>query len=189
LTNPSTDPRILPLRPLTAEAFAPFGQLLSAGIGRAATVNEGRGIRFDGVGRAESRDDTVTPVLAVYRIEASTLPFTVREMEQHPRSSQAFVPMTSGRYLVVVAPTDADGEPDPDGAVAFEAVPGQAINYAPGVWHCPLVALNEPGDFVMFMWQDADPTIDCRIVTLAAPLTVPVPSLSAEPSSSKELLP
>ena len=31
---------------------------------------------------------------------------------------------------------------------AFLAQPGQGVNYAPGVWHHPLLALNVIGDFL-----------------------------------------
>lgn len=176
---------LLPLipQPLTPEGFAPFGQVASAGSGRALPVNEGRGIRYDGDCLFESAGQ-VTPVLAVYRIQPSSLPFTVREMEQHPSSSQAFIPMSAGRFLVVAALADASGGPDPATAAAFEASPGQIVNYGRGVWHCPLVALDHPGDFAMVMWQEADPALDCRVVTLGTPLTV-----ERQPSSQLEFTP
>jgi len=164
--------RIIPAEPLTGDAFAPFGTVLSAGMGRSSLVNDGRGIRYDAEHGLGFAGEPLPPVLALYRIIPSQLPFEVTAMEQHPLSSQTFVPMTGGRFLVVAALADGGGEPDPDTARAFIAGPDQAITYAGGVWHCPLVALDETADFAMMMWRAPDPDADCRVVSLSVPLLV-----------------
>ncbi|MDQ2101112.1 ureidoglycolate lyase [Azospirillum sp. C340-1] len=177
-------PLILPAVPLTEAGFAPFGSVAAAGTGRATSVNDGRGVRYDaghglgctGGGMGGGTGGPLPPVLSIYRIAPSRLPFAVEAMERHPFSSQTFVPMTGGRYLVVAAPADASGAPDPAGARAYAAGPGQAITYAAGVWHCPLAALGEAADFAMMMWQAPDPGDDCRIARLSVPLLVTDPA-------------
>ena len=37
----------------------------------------------------------------------------------------------------------------PDDLRAFLAQPGEGVNYAPGTWHHPLLALNEVSDFLV----------------------------------------
>ncbi|MBP2300509.1 ureidoglycolate lyase [Azospirillum picis] len=165
-------PRIIPPVPLTAEAFAPFGTVLAAGGGRPSPVNDGRGVRYDAEHGLGFAGDPLPPVLALYRLTPSRLPFAVTAMEQHPLSTQTFVPMTGGRFLVVAARAGAGGAPDPETACAFIAGPDQAITYAGGVWHCPLVALDETADFAMMMWRAPDPDSDCRVVSLSVPLLV-----------------
>jgi ureidoglycolate lyase len=159
-------------QPLHPEAFSPFGDVLQAGLGEVSRVNDGRADRFDSGARLDRLLAETTPVAAVYRIDASTLPLRIGRLERHPLSSQLFIPMNASRYLVVTVPSDISGNPIPAEAAAFVATGSQAINYQPGVWHCPLVALDRPADFVMAMGKALDPAIDCQFFDLPAALTV-----------------
>ncbi|UEM18404.1 ureidoglycolate lyase [Skermanella mucosa] len=159
-------------RPLDPAGFAPFGDVVQAGPGSVTRVNDGRADRFDGIGRLERVMGETTPTVAVYRIDASNLPHRIPRLERHPLSSQLFVPMDAARYLVVAVPSDEDGMPVPEGAAAFLAAANQAINYRPGVWHCPLVALDRPADFIMVMGQAFDASADCEFFDLPEPFTV-----------------
>lgn len=75
-------------------------------------------------------------------------------MERHPFSSQAFLPQRVSRYLVVVAPAMAGGEPDVVRCQAFVAGADQGIIYHPNVWHCPLTVLDTAAQFVVFSFQN-----------------------------------
>jgi ureidoglycolate lyase len=77
--------------------------------------------------------------------------------------------MVCRRFLVIVAPTLADGAPDLSGLRAFLCQPGQGINYAAGTWHHPIVALDDAADFAMLAWEDGSAG-DCE----ERPLTEPV---------------
>jgi len=74
------------------------------------------------------------------------LPFEVTMLERHPLGSQAFVPLTQKSYLVVVAPA---GPLAPEAVRAFVTRGWQGVNYAKGVWHHPLIALDEVCDFIV----------------------------------------
>ena len=163
---------IITPQPLHPEAFVPFGDVIQAGLGEVSRVNEGRADRFDKRARLDRLLAETIPVAAVYRIDASTLPLRIGRLERHPLSSQLFIPMNAARYLVVTVPSDIKGDPIPAEAAAFVATGSQAINYQPGVWHCPLVALDQPADFVMAMGKALDPAIDCQFFDLPAALTV-----------------
>jgi ureidoglycolate lyase len=163
---------IITPQPLSPETFAPFGDVIQAGLGEVTRVNEGRADRFDSGARLDRLLAETTPVVAIYRIDASPLPLRIPRLERHPLSSQLFVPMTASRYLVVTVPSDIKGDPVPAEAAAFVATGSQAINYQPGVWHCPLVALDQPADFAMSMGRAINPDADCQFFDLPAPLTV-----------------
>lgn len=139
--------------PLTAAAFAPFGQVVAAE-GASIAANQGTARRFDWAARLANLRPGARPNLAVFRSTPKPLPFPLRVLERHPYSSQAFLPMRCARYLVIVAPAGADGLPALDGVRAFECRPGQGINYEVGVWHHPIVALDDEADFVMLAWED-----------------------------------
>ena len=60
---------------------------------------------------------------------------------------QAFMPITPEPFLVLVAPP---GEaPLPEDFKGFVTNGRQGVNYARGVWHHPLIALGQAGDFIV----------------------------------------
>ena len=163
--------RTLRATPLTHAAFARFGSVVEA-VGEAVMVNQGRARRFDLPLDLVATDPRAARLAsALYRIEASSLPFAVLAIERHPLSSQLFFPGLAGRFLVCVFDTRDDGEPDVDRAHAFFGHQAQGVVYRAGVWHGPLVALDAPGDFLMQMWQ-CDGPLDCQERALATPFHV-----------------
>lgn len=162
----------LALRPLGAEVFAPYGELVGPASARSVyPVNDGRAQRFAHLATQESRRTGLTQELSLYRVSPSTLPLEVGYFERHPLSSQLFYPLCASRYLVVVCASAPDGSPDAASAVALLAEAGVGINYHAGVWHYPLVALDAGGDFLMLMAQGAGAQ-DCEIAPLPTPLRV-----------------
>ena len=165
--------RSLVAAPLTPASFARFGAVIEAGL-ESAAVNQGRGRRFELALDLAAADVRATrPVAALYSIEASSLPFTVKLIERHPLSPQLFFPNRAGRFLVCVFDAQADGEPDAHAAHAFIGNAAQGIVYRAGVWHGPLVALDAPADFLMQMWQ-CDGPLDCEERILAESLSIRV---------------
>ena len=70
--------RHLVTRPLTSDAFHPFGHLVSGGQGRGATVNAGTGERYDLPGQLSNGTATALPTLAVYRCRPQRLQLPYR---------------------------------------------------------------------------------------------------------------
>ena len=159
------------VRPLSVEGFAPFGDVVSAGLRAGIAANQGTALRFDRCARLESTRPDAGPNLAVFRSTPQPLPFAVRLLERHPCSTQAFLPLSCARFLVIVAPARPDGAPDLEGLQAFVCAAGQGINYQRGVWHHPIVALDAPADFAMLAWEDGTPQ-DCVEHPLDPPVWV-----------------
>lgn len=137
----------LTAQPLTAGAFAPFGEVLEApgAPGRAY---------FD---RAlANRRPAASPSLSIVVKEpVAALPLRSGVMERHPFSSQSFVPLDAGRWLVVVVPRAAEGGgPDMARARAFLARGDQGVTYGVSVWHHPFTVLDRAARFAVFMWRD-----------------------------------
>lgn len=133
-------------RPLTAEAFAPYGEVLSA------PAEAGR-VYFEnslGNGRPVAR-----PSLSmVHRQQFASLPFEASLMERHEFSSQSFLPLDIGRWLILVCPHAAGGGPDMGRAEAFIAGPDQGVTYRMNTWHHGLTVLDRPARLAVFMWRD-----------------------------------
>ena len=150
--------RTLHIQPLTAEAFAPYGDVIQGpeGLGRAddlANVQVG----------ADGR-----PQLSVLRAQSSNaLPLTVKRVERHPLGTQAFIPMGGGTFFVVVAPA---GEFDPNKLAAFRTDGRQGINYKPGTWHHGFLAAREGDAFLIV--ERFGPGANCDFSHLTDPVTV-----------------
>jgi len=130
--------------PLTAAAFAPYGDVIEAAGDPDRLINRGRCGRFHDRAQLDFSDGRAG--ISIFRGEAETLPLDLDLVERHPDGSQAFVPMSADPFLVVVA-TDAGGKPvNPR---AFVTAPGQGINVHRGVWHGVLTPLHAPGLFAV----------------------------------------
>ena len=130
--------------PLTAAAFAPYGDVMDASGRVDKMINQGKCARHHD--RATLDFSNGRAGISIFQGEAETFPLTLDMMERHPEGSQAFIPMSADPFLVVVA-RDLAGEPtDPR---AFITQPGQAINFHRGTWHGVLAPLSKPGLFAV----------------------------------------
>ncbi|MBL8952524.1 MAG: ureidoglycolate lyase [Myxococcaceae bacterium] len=164
--------RTLRTEPLTAEAFAPFGQVLQTPGQGDTNMNQGTAVRLDRCAAlVNTRGGGCAPNLAMVRALPQAMPLKMRLMERHPCSSQAFIPLQCSRYLVIVAPTAAGGGPEWSGLRAFVAGPGQGINYAAGTWHHPFTAIDAPAELAMLAWEDGSAS-DCEETAMAEPIAV-----------------
>lgn len=164
-------PRILRTEPLTPEAFAPFGYVISGDRTdiEGKPANQGTAKRFNWLGAVEDlRPGKARLNLCVFRCSArDRWPLSVEILEKHPRTTQVIVPMNADRYVVLVGrPTDGD-TPDLASLRAFVAEARQGVGYHPGTWHHPLIALDHETDFTSLVWEDEGPE-DCTLVTLPA---------------------
>lgn len=97
----------------------------------------------------------------------------IAALERHPHSTQSFVPIRAGRWIVVLAPTLPDGLPDMANVRAFLAGPNDAICIHQNVWHAGLTVLDGPAEFAMMMWR-ATAGDDGIVHTLDTPLRLSI---------------
>lgn len=139
--------RTLKAKPLTAEAFSKFGDVIDAGAAkRSFKINQDYTTRFHDLVKVDVKDEGGDVCVSIFRSTPVGAPVIIRLMERHPLGSQAFIPLGTHPYLVVVAP------PGPfaiNGVEAFLAKPGQGVNYAKGVWHHFLLAQESQSDFLV----------------------------------------
>lgn len=138
---------ILKPAPLTAAAFAPFGDVIETAQARERReINYGYTQRFHDLARLDVTGAAGTPLVSIFRSTPLARPVAVKVMERHPLSSQAFFPLDDRPYLVVVADK---GDFDIAHLRAFVAAPRQGVNYHAGVWHHFSLALDAPSDFLV----------------------------------------
>lgn len=130
--------------PLTAEAFAPFGDVLALRGSPDKLINQGLCGRHHDLAQLDFSDGRAG--ISLFDAEPRSLPYQLDMVERHPEGSQAFIPMTPAPFLVIVAP-DAGGRPGTPRAFLTE--PGQGINFHRNTWHGVLTPLTAPGLFAV----------------------------------------
>jgi len=135
--------------PVTAERFAPFGDVIQAERGAALAMNEARFERFNDLAEIDvDRRFGGRVSVGITRCKTATrLPYCFDLVERHPLGSQAFIPLARFPFVVAVGPAGESVEA-PD-LQAFLFAPGQGVNYRRGVWHMPLIALQGGQEFLI----------------------------------------
>lgn len=141
--------RTILTEPLTPEAFAPFGDVLAALGAPDKIINQGKCGRYHDRARLDFGAETVPPGragISIFDAEPRALPYLLDLVERHPEGSQAFVPMSTNPFLIIVAP-DEGGVPGRPRAFVSDG--SQAINFHRGTWHGVLTPLAAPGLFAV----------------------------------------
>lgn len=132
---------------LTAEAFAPFGDIVEAGSSTPLAINDDLARRYDDLAFVDTGDEGGRPNVSIFVSKPRPLPVVIDRLERHPLGSQLFMPLGDHPYLVAVT----DGTP-PFAAAdlsVFLISDGRGVNYRKGLWHLPLCPLYGPGRFLV----------------------------------------
>ena len=151
-------------QPLIREAFAPFGDVIDMPTGPGRTYYD------DALGNL--RPAALPSFSVAWRDSTPDRPLMSDVLERHEFSSQTFVPVDVGRWLIVVAPHAKAGGPDLAGLKAFIADGRHGVTYRANTWHHGLTTLDRPGSFAVFMWKAG--IADEEFVPVA-PFTVRIP--------------
>lgn len=148
-------------KPLTAEEFLPYGQVIEAKSNdMAVSANQGTSRRHNHLANLSNlkrpqnitlenstdssnikcveHNDASANLCVFSATPTSTLPFPIKLLERHKFSSQMFVPMTkpdwnARSYLVIVCLNNpVTDKPDMATLKTFIATSIQGINYEPG---------------------------------------------------------
>ncbi|KAJ6499056.1 galactose-binding domain-like protein [Mycena sanguinolenta] len=202
-TVSSANAIVVPVLPLTPEAFAPFGQVIQAygdhnaapkGI-KITPANQGSASKLHKLSLLASSypvEAGATAGISVYRCNplegiSSEGITDLKIMERHPFTNQAFIPMGKGpgegladpgcTYLVVVAKNGDDNRPDVKTVRAFVANASQGIMYDTAAWHQPMTVLGKAMDFACVETQVGDGRLaDCEIVELESAVGLKLPT-------------
>ena len=132
------------IEPLTADAFAPFGDVLDVSGEPDKIINQGLCGRYHDRAVVDVTDGKAG--ISLFNAQVRELPLVLDMVERHPDGSQAFLPMSFDPFVVVVAP-NMDGKPGQPRA--FLTFAGQGVNYHRGTWHGVLTPIHAPGLFAV----------------------------------------
>ena len=119
----------LKVRPMTREAFAPFGVLIDSRGSVEIDLGEGK--------------PSLTGATSEWR------PFHFDFMARHKRTMQVISPLASSQSVIAVAPPNEDDAPDVDRVVAFLVEGRLPYAYHKGTWHTPPFPVKEWASYLV----------------------------------------
>ncbi len=132
-------------KPLTRAGFAAYGDVVEMDGANHFTINQGCAERFHDLANIDIAHDSGTACISIFEARTRPTPIAITMMERHPLGSQLFYPLQDRSWFIVVCrdPSDATS------FEAFRATGSQGINYAPSVWHHPLLAGEDGSRFII----------------------------------------
>jgi len=133
--------------PLTASAFAPFGDVIEIAGHEPVWINEGSCERFDDLAQVDVAEAAGRPLISLFRATPRALPHQISVLERHPLSSQAFYPLEDCAFLVVVA--EGTAAPVAEAIRVFQSSGQQGVNFRRNTWHHSLLAIGRLTRFLV----------------------------------------
>ncbi len=133
---------------LTAEAFAPYGDVVDASTAnKTFSMNYGMATRYFDLAEIDIEEKGGKTCISLVHSNAIELPFTVEKMEYHPFGSQLFYPLCEAPFLILVSmPAEVLNA---NKLELFISDGKQGVNYRKGVWHHYLMPLNSKSQFIV----------------------------------------
>ncbi|MFK7855060.1 MAG: ureidoglycolate lyase [Granulosicoccus sp.] len=125
--------------PLTAEQFRAYGSVIETANAESISINNGNCLRYSNLANLDVDDSGVTGI-SLFEAKPISNPYQLSYVERHPLGSQAFIPMTQEKFLVIVADELNGVAKEPR---VFITDGRQGVNYRRNVWHgvlAPMVA-------------------------------------------------
>ncbi len=142
----------LQIKKISKENFSKYGQLVSTKDIDSQNINEETTKSFYDLVNIEIYGDDKKCRVNIFKSIKRNFPLEINMLENHPLSSQAFIPLQKTNFIVVVAPIS--NEPDINLIETFLISPEEGINFRPKVWHFPLIA-TENSNFLTIDKKDS----------------------------------
>ena len=135
-------------KPLTPEAFAPYGEVVDKETAtNSFSINEKLATRYYDLANIDTTDNNGKTCISLVQSQAIDLPLTVESMEYHPLGSQLFYPLDSKPFLILVAP--AAKILNPEQLELFISNGQQGVNYYKKTWHHYLMPLENESNYIV----------------------------------------
>jgi len=132
---------------LTAESFQLFGEVVSIKNKESIVINDGFASKFPDVVKLDTKEEGGETSVHIFVAKKRQFPLQITMLENHPFFSQTFIPKNNTPFIVVVAPPSE--EPVIENIKAFITNGDQGISYSRGVWHFPLISMNDNSEFIV----------------------------------------
>ena len=131
----------LNVKQINKENFLKFGQLISTKNIKGENINTDTTKSFYDLVNVQILGNDHQCRVNIFKGKKRQFPLNINMLENHPFSSQAFIPLQKTTFIVVVAPISKI--PDFNSIEAFIIPSEEGVNFLPKVWHFPLVAIED----------------------------------------------
>ena len=143
--------------PLSKNNFHKFGDVLETEGREHFLINNAMCKRYDKLSEVTTDTGVGVPQISIFRGKPYNFPLQLQLLERHPFGSQAFMPLHSDPFLVIVA-TDVNGEPSIP--KVFFTNGRQGININKNTWHGVLTPIISECDFLVVDRFGSTPNLD-----------------------------
>ena len=151
------DIMILQIKKISKDNFSEYGQLISTQNIESQNINEKTTKSFYDLVNIEIYGDDKECRVNIFKSIKRSFPLEINMLENHPLSSQAFIPLQKTNFIVVVAPVS--DKPNINLIEAFRISFEEGINFKPKVWHFPLIA-TENSNFLTIDKKDSENNLE-----------------------------
>ena len=131
----------LVIKNITKDNFSKFGQLISTKDLKSENINSDTTKSFYDLVDIEILGENNQCRINFFKAKKRQFPLEINMLENHPLSSQSFIPLQNTSFIVVVAPISKI--PDLKFLEAFKVPSEEGVNFKPKVWHFPLIAIED----------------------------------------------
>ena len=131
----------LNIKEITKDNFSKFGQLISTKDIKSENINADTTKSFFDIVNIKILGNDNQCRVNIFEAKKRQFPLEINMLENHPFSSQAFIPLQKTTFIVIVAPIS--DIPDINSIEAFKIPNEEGINFLPKVWHFPLIAIED----------------------------------------------
>ena len=137
--------------------FKKFGDLVSIKEKNYDEINKKTTNSFFDLANIQIEGEDKRSRLNIFEAKQRIFPLQINMLENHPYSSQVFLPFLNTTFLVLVAPISI--KPNLDEIEIFKVSDGDGINFNPKVWHFPLISLDN-AKYITIDKKDAQTNIE-----------------------------
>ena len=145
------------IKNISKENFKNYGDLITTSNKNYESINKDTTDSFFDLANIQIIGDDKRTRLNIFQAKKRNFPLKINMLENHPFSSQVFLPFNATGFLVLVAPIG--NKPKIDLIEIFKVSGGDGINFNPKVWHFPLISL-ENEKYITIDKKDADNNIE-----------------------------
>ena len=145
------------IKNINNQNFKKFGDLISIKEKNYDEINKNTTNSFFDLANIQIEGEDKRSRLNIFEAKKRIFPLQINMLENHPYSSQVFLPFLNTTFLVLVAPIAI--KPNIDEIEIFKVTDGDGINFNPKVWHFPLISLDN-AKYITIDKKDAKTNIE-----------------------------
>ena len=126
---------------ITKDNFSEFGDFISPYDNLGEYINLNTTKSYFDLANIEIIGEDKRVRLNLFDAKKRLFPLKIDMLENHPFSSQIFLPLGYHDFIVIACPVSI--KPDLNNLKIFKVNQGNGINFKPKIWHFPLISIED----------------------------------------------